>query len=70
MFTKYLNKDGLEYLWGKIKLALDRKQDKIIATREYSGYFNNGANVADSRVVFCFKITRPSNMIQGDGTVR
>ena len=27
----YLNKDGLTYLWGKIKEKLELKQDKLIA---------------------------------------
>lgn len=57
---KYLSKDGLEYLWSKIKTALDKKQDKVIASHEYTGYYNDGANVANSRVVFPFKVTRNS----------
>lgn len=57
---KYLSKDGLEYLWNKIKSALDKKQDKVIASREYTGYYNNGANAVNSRVVFPFKVTRNS----------
>lgn len=27
----YLNKDGLSYLWGKIKEKLELKQDKLTA---------------------------------------
>ena len=57
---KYLSKDGLEYLWGKIKTALDGKRDKVIDTRTYTGYYNNGANEANSRNVFFCKVKRKS----------
>ena len=57
---EYLNKSGLEYLWSKIKTILNGKRDKIIASKTYTGYFNDGANEANNRNVFCFKITRSS----------
>lgn len=57
---EYLSKSGLEYFWSKIKTILNGKRDKIIASKTYTGYFNDGANEANSRYVFCFKITRSS----------
>lgn len=57
---EYLSKSGLEYFWSKIKTILNGKRDKIIASKTYTGYFNDGANEGNSRYVFCFKVTRSS----------
>lgn len=56
---KYLNDTGLSYFWDKIKNLLDRKADKVIDTRQYTGYYCH-ENTDNGRDVFCMRVKRNS----------